>query len=63
LWHQHFTPTSSSWLNQVEPPRREADQTRRAQIGQGADRSYPTVYQLQNGKSQRKSRRTTNPIG
>jgi transposase len=62
LWHQHFTPTSSSWLNRVE---RFFALLAEKQIKRDAHKSVKELIaairrfiNCQNGKSQRKSRRT-----
>jgi hypothetical protein len=48
-WHQHFTPTSSSWLDQADCffalPADKQIKTGRSQVAKGTDRGYPRVYQ------------------
>ena len=47
-WHRHFTPTSSSWINQVErflrPLDRATDQARRPQIDRRARIRHRALY-------------------
>ena len=51
-WHVHFTPTSSSWINQVERffalADRRADQTRRASLHRRAGSGDQRLYQTHN---------------
>ena len=45
-WHQHFTPTSASWLNQafLRSPDRAADQARCPPINRGTRKCHPALH-------------------
>ena len=47
-WQAHFTPTSASWLNQVERwfglLNRQTDQARRPSLHQGAGAHHPRLH-------------------
>ena len=73
-FHMHFTPTYSSWINQVErlfayvtdqlhpprrPPQRPSPRSRHPRLGQGLEREPETVHLDQDRRTDPQLNRTT----